>query len=110
MQDKFIPTLFILIAPPAVGFIAYMKLAGELDAFARILYFAGLFLTMLMLIQVKRFAKLQFFLSWWAYSFPLVAITIASFYMHELTHKLAYQTIAGALLALLTVVIMFLLV
>ncbi len=62
MQDKLIPTLFILIAPPAVGFIAYMKLAGELDAFARILYFAGLFLTMLMLIQVKRFAKLQFFL------------------------------------------------
>ncbi len=109
MQDKLIPTLFILIAPPAVGFIAYMKLAGELDAFARILYFAGLFLTMLMLIQVKRFAKLQFFLSWWAYSFPLAAITIASFHMHDLTHKLAYQYIAGALLALLTVVVMFLL-
>ncbi|MFV9614759.1 MAG: SLAC1 anion channel family protein, partial [Gammaproteobacteria bacterium] len=109
MQDKLIPTLFILIAPPAVGFIAYMKLTGELDAFARILYFAGLFLTMLMFIQVKRFAKLQFFLSWWAYSFPLAAITIASFYMHELTHMLAYQYIAAALLALLTIVVMFLL-
>ncbi len=109
MQDKLIPTLFILIAPPAVGFIAYMKLAGELDAFARILYFAGLFLTMLMLIQVKRFAKLQFFLSWWAYSFPLAAITIASFVMYELTHILAYQYIAGALLVLLTAVVMFLL-
>ncbi len=109
MQDKLIPTLFILIAPPAVGFIAYMKLAGDLDAFARILYFAGLFLTMLMLIQVKRFAKLQFFLSWWAYSFPLAAITIASFTMYELTHILAYQYIAGALLVLLTAVVMFLL-
>ena len=109
MQEKLIPTLFILIAPPAVGFISYLKLVGELDAFARILYFAGLFLTMLMLIQIKRFTKLQFFLSWWAYSFPLAAITIASLHMYELTHKLTYQYIAGALLALLTVVVMFLL-
>jgi tellurite resistance protein len=109
MQEKLMPTLFILIAPPAVGFISYMKLAGDLDAFARILYFAGLFLTLLMLVQVKRFAKLQFFLSWWAYSFPLAAITIASFYMYELTHKLAYQYIAGLLLILLTTVVVFLL-
>ena len=109
MQEKLMPTLFILIAPPAVGFIAYMNLTGELDAFARVLYFAGLFLTLLMLVQIKRFAKLQFFLSWWAYSFPLAAITIASLHMYELTQKLPYQYIGGALLTLLTVVVAFLL-
>ena len=109
MQEKLMPTLFILIAPPAVGFIAYMNLTGELDAFARVLYFAGLFLTLLMLAQIKRFARLQFFLSWWAYSFPLAAITIASFHMYELTQKLAYQYIGGVLLTLLTVVVGFLL-
>ncbi len=109
MQEKLVPTLFILIAPPAVGFIAYMNLTGELDAFARILYFAGLFLTILMLVQIKRFAKLQFFLSWWAYSFPLAAITIASFHMFELTQKLAYQYIGSVLLTLLTAVVAFLL-
>jgi tellurite resistance protein len=108
LQEKLMPTLFILIAPPAVGFISYIQLNGELDAFARILYFAGLFLTMLLLVQIKRFVKLQFFLSWWAYSFPLAAITIASFRMHELTQKLAYQYIAAALLALLTIVVVFL--
>ena len=109
MQEKLMPTLFILIAPPAVGFIAYMNLTGELDAFARVLYFAGLFLTLLMLAQIKRFARLQFFLSWWAYSFPLAAITIASLHMYELTQKLPYQYIGGALLTLLTVVVAFLL-
>jgi len=108
MQEKLIPTLFILIAPPAVGFISYIKLNGDLDAFARILYFSGLFLTMLMLVQIKRFAKLKFFLSWWAYSFPLAAITIASFSMYELTQNLAYQYIAGALLILLTTVVILL--
>jgi tellurite resistance protein len=108
MQDKLVPTLFILIAPPAVGFISYTKLNGDLDSFARILYFSGLFLTMLMLVQIKRFAKLKFFLSWWAYSFPLAAITIASFRMYDLTQKLAYQYIAAGLLILLTVVVIFL--
>lgn len=108
MQEKLMPTLFILIAPPAVGFIAYMNLAGELDAFARVLYFSGLFLTLLMLVQIKRFSNLQFFLSWWAYSFPLAAITIASFHMYELTQKMAFQTIGSALLVLLTAVVAFL--
>ena len=109
MQEKLMPTLFILIAPPAVGFIAYMNLTGELDAFARVLYFSGLFLTLLMLVQIKRFANLQFFLSWWAYSFPLAAITIASFHMYELTQKLMFQYIGSALLVLLTAVVVFLL-
>ncbi len=108
MQEKLMPTLFILIAPPAVGFISYIKLNGDLDSFARILYFSGLFLTMLMLVQIKRFSKLKFFLSWWAYSFPMAAITIASFRMFELTQKLVYQYIAGGLLTLLTVVVVFL--
>ncbi|MCP4996229.1 MAG: C4-dicarboxylate ABC transporter, partial [Gammaproteobacteria bacterium] len=36
IEQRLLPTLFILIAPPAVGFIAYMRLTGELDAFARI--------------------------------------------------------------------------
>jgi tellurite resistance protein len=34
---KFMPTLFILIAPPAIGFISYIKLTGSLDFFAQIL-------------------------------------------------------------------------
>ena len=41
---KFMPTLFILIAPPAIGFISYIKLTGSLDFFAQILFNLGLFL------------------------------------------------------------------
>ncbi len=42
---KFMPTLFILIAPPAIGFIAYIKLTSNLDFFAHILYNLALFFT-----------------------------------------------------------------
>lgn len=60
IDEKLMPTLFILIAPPVVGFIAYLKLAGGLDGFARILYFSGLFLTLLLFTQLRRFAKLKY--------------------------------------------------
>ena len=35
---KFMPTLFILIAPPSVGLLAYFKMFQTLDLFAVILY------------------------------------------------------------------------
>jgi len=110
INEKLMPTLFILIAPPAVGFIAYLKLAGGLDGFARILYFSGLFLTLLLFTQIRRFARLKFFLSWWAYSFPVAAITIASLLMYEQTGITLYRSIGSGLLVLLTAIVGLLLV
>ena len=111
IDERLMPTLFILIAPPAVGFIAYTRLTGgELDTFARVLYHAGLFLTLLLFTQVRRFARLQFFLSWWAYSFPLAAISIASMVMFEVTGIDGYRWIGSGLLLLLTAIVMMLLV
>ncbi|ADC63973.1 SLAC1 anion channel family protein [Allochromatium vinosum] len=110
IEAHLMPTLFILIAPPAVGFIAYLQLSGELDSFARILYFFGLFLTLLLFTQVGRFIKLKFFLSWWAYSFPLAAISIATFVMSERTGQSIYLYLGMGLLALLTAIIVLLLI
>lgn len=102
IPDRLLPTLFILIAPPAVGFIAYMKLVGEIDAFGRILYFTGLFFTLLLFTQINRFIKLKFFLSWWAYSFPIAAITLASLMMYEISSNKIYSYIGTILLITLT--------
>jgi tellurite resistance protein len=111
IDDRLLPTLFILIAPPAVGFIAYTRLSGgELDAFARVLYYGGLFLTLLLFTQTRRFARLQFFLSWWAYSFPLAAISIASMVMYELSGTEDYRWIGAGLLLILTAIVTLLLV
>ncbi|HXK57227.1 MAG TPA: C4-dicarboxylate ABC transporter, partial [Gammaproteobacteria bacterium] len=110
IDEKLMPTLFILIAPPAVGFIAYFKLTGELDNFARILYFSGLFLTLLLFTQLRRFARLKFFLSWWAYSFPVAAITIATLLKHEHTGTAFYLYAGLFLLLLLTAIVVLLLV
>ncbi len=110
LPEKLIPTFFILIAPPAVGFLSYLQLNGEVDNFARVLYFAALFFTLLVFTQFRQFSKLQFFLSWWAYSFPLAAISIATMVMYQKTDKVFFSGLAIALLITLTLFISMLII
>ncbi len=105
LPQKLLPTLFILIAPPAVGFISYVKLNGELDNFAHILFYAAMFLVLLLLSQLPKFARLEFFLSWWAYSFPLAASAIASMVMYQFNPTPAFYALSLALLILVSVII-----
>ena len=101
LPGRLLPTLFILIAPPAVGFIAYIALVGELDSFARIMLNIAVFLALLLLIQIRRFAALDFFLSFWAYSFPIAAMTIALLLYHQLT-DLAWALWLGSAMVVVT--------
>ncbi|MBL8487737.1 MAG: SLAC1 anion channel family protein [Rhodocyclaceae bacterium] len=105
LPAKLLPTLFILVAPPAVGFLSYVRLAGEIDAFARVLYYFGLFLTLFLAVQAPRFLRLRFFLSWWAYSFPVAAITAATLTMAHATGEPFLHGLAVALLALLSLLL-----
>ncbi len=108
LPERLTPTLFILIAPPAVGFIAWVKLqGGEIDAFARILYYVGLFLTLLLASNALRFFRIRFFLSTWAYSFPLAAITVATLVMAERMGGL-FVPLGWLLLAVLSTVLLLL--
>ncbi|UJF24158.1 SLAC1 anion channel family protein [Suttonella sp. R2A3] len=109
LPEKLLPTFFILLAPPAIGFIAYMKLNGEqLDAFARVLYFFGIFILMLLIMQLSLLRKVRFYLSWWAYSFPMAAITLASLQMSHATNLLFYRNLALVLYGILGVLIVLL--
>ncbi len=109
MPAMMLPTMFILIAPPAVGFISYLTLAGgHMDALARILYYLALFFTLMLAIEAPRFARLPFFLSWWAYSFPLAAITIATFIMAGKTGLAFFSGLAVVLLVVISLLIAFL--
>ncbi len=108
LPQRLLPTLFILVAPPAAGFIAYMALNGGLDTFGRIQVNIALFFTLLLAIQFRRFAALPFFLSFWAYSFPLAAMTIAMLIYHQLTAT-AWTALASVfLLAATTLIITWL--
>ena len=110
LPNKLLPTLFILIAPPAIGFISYVKLTGEINEFARILYYFALFLTILLFSQFKMFKKIKFFLSWWAYSFPISAISIASILMYHKTGLIEFKFIGLLLFVFLFGLVLYLLI
>jgi tellurite resistance protein len=110
LPERLMPTLFILIAPPAVGFIAYVRLTGGVDVFAQVLYFAAVFFTLLLVTQATRFTRLRFFLSWWAYSFPLAAVSIASMLMAEETGDALFLYFGFGVLTMLSGIVALLVV
>lgn len=83
LAQKFIPTLFIMLAPPSMGFSTYVKLEGY-DFFAQFLFSVMLFFVFLFFFLYKSFLKLKFFLSWWAFTFPSAAVVMAVFKMYEI--------------------------
>jgi tellurite resistance protein len=106
---RLLPTLAVLIAPPAVAFLAYLSLSGgKLDAFARVLYYAALFFGLLFVVQIGRLHRLPFFLSWWAYSFPLAALSASTTVMAGLVGGLPMRALAWALLVLVSALIVLL--
>lgn len=105
LPARLTPTHFILLAPPSVGFVAYTALTGQLDGFARVLYYTALFLTLLLASNVRRFLRGPFFISAWAYSFPLAAMTIASLVMYAKTQLAFFAGVAVVLLAVLSAIV-----
>ncbi|TDK47500.1 C4-dicarboxylate ABC transporter [Antarcticimicrobium luteum] len=106
---RLFPTLLILIAPPAVGFVSYFQLVGKVDPFAHILLNTTYVFAALILMQIPKLLKLPFALSWWALSFPVAALTIASFLYARLAGSAAHEVIGLIGLAALSVIIVGLL-
>jgi len=101
LPEKLLPTLFILLAPPAVGFVAYAKLTGGVDHFSFVLYYFALFLFLFLLVQTPMLRRARFFLSWWAYSFPVAALAIATTAMYRWTAVGFFPVLAWIVFALL---------
>ena len=105
MPGRLQPTLVILIAPPAVGFLAWVSLTGQIDAFARILMNGAYLFTLLVAVQLPRIVKLPFALSFWALSFPFAAVTVASFLYADRTGSAAHHLFGTVLAGVLLVII-----
>lgn len=71
------PSLMILVAPFAVGFLAYTNIVGEIDRFASLLFYFGLFMFAVVAPKVFRRGA-TFSPSWWAIGFPLAALANAA--------------------------------
>jgi len=108
LAKKLIPTFFIFIAPPAVGFVSYFRITnGSIDMFSMFLYSVGVFTLVLLLFMMKMYDIKEFFISWWAYTFPLASITIATLMLEMVYHSSVTYTASVSLIVLTSVVVGF---
>ena len=108
LAKKLIPTFFIFIAPPAVAFISYFKITnGSIDMISIFLYSIAFFTFILLLFMMKLYDTKEFFISWWAYTFPLTAITIATLLMYMTYQNLLFYVLSISLIIFTTIIVLF---
>ncbi len=78
LPQQFLPTLFVLIAPPALAATSTAVLSGTFTPLAEGFFFAGLFIALLLASMARRFFALTFQMSWWAFTFPSAALAGAA--------------------------------
>jgi tellurite resistance protein len=101
-----IPTVAILLAPPGLLLLAWLRLdGGAVDPLARGLYYAGVTLTIVLVAWIPRFAAVPFSLAWWNYTFPVAAMSTAAMEFHRHVEGSAFAVIAVAYFALANIVI-----
>ena len=104
LPGRLFPTMVILIGPPSVAFLGYVALVDTIDPFARVLLNSAYFFAALVLVQVPHLLRLPFALSFWALSFPVAALSVASFRFAQMTGAGAYHVVGLGLLGLLSAI------
>jgi tellurite resistance protein len=111
LSERSIPTLFILLAPPSIGLSAYFEFNdGHVGPLADIFYSVALFIAILLGTMARRITHGQFFMSWWAMTFPLDGWAGASIYYAQarptpLTQVIAFVALGAATLMLAWVLV-----
>jgi len=106
LPERLAPTLAILVAPPAVAALSWVRLGGRWgDPVATILLDAALFQVFLLASQVTALRRVPFSLSTWAYTFPLAAASSALLVAGHAGVGAAFSWLGGMLLAALSVLV-----
>jgi tellurite resistance protein len=98
------PSLMILVAPFAVGFLAYSNIVGGIDRFGALLFYFGLFLFAVLVPKVFR-PGVPFSAAWWAIGFPMAALANAALKYAALRDSAPLWLVACGLLAALSLVL-----
>ncbi|KAE8659872.1 S-type anion channel SLAH1 [Hibiscus syriacus] len=87
------PVFFLFFAAPSVASLAWESITGAFDTASKMLFFLSLFLFTSLVFRPALFKRSmrRFNVAWWAYSFPLTILALASTeYAEEVKGSIAH--------------------
>ncbi|XP_071736736.1 S-type anion channel SLAH4-like [Rutidosis leptorrhynchoides] len=105
------PIMFLFIAAPSMASLAWDSISGTFDFSSKMLFYLSLFLFLSLVTRPKMFKKSmkKFNVVWWAYSYPLTVLALASTeYAQETKSSIAHllMFLLSALSVMVSVVLM----
>ncbi|XP_074287597.1 S-type anion channel SLAH4-like [Silene latifolia] len=90
------PVFFLFIATPSMASLAWKSINGTFDNASKMLFFLSVFLFLSLVCRPSLFRKSmkKFNIAWWAYSFPLSLLALASIEYAQAVNNDVASTIA----------------
>ncbi len=111
LPDRLVPAICIFLAPPALGFLSWVLLTGQypdgpgLDALSHLFFGLSIFFALFLATQLHWFARLDFYISWWAFSFPVAAFTVACLVYQSFVSLWLLKVLAVGMVGFVTLLI-----
>ncbi|MET3934437.1 transporter [Arthrobacter sp. OAP107] len=107
MPSSLVPTLSILVAPPAVASAAWLTISGgRPDHVFEGLTAMTVFMVLMQVMLFPRYRALPFSLGFWSFTFPAASVAALAITWLHLLRPLAWQAITVGLLAALTLFVL----
>jgi tellurite resistance protein len=106
MPAPLVPTLAIMVAPPAVASAAWLTIAGgRPDAVFEGLTAMTAFMVLVQVTLLPRYRELPFSLSFWSFTFPAASVTALAITWLHLLQPFAWRVVTAGLLAAVTLLV-----
>ncbi|KAD7117969.1 hypothetical protein R6Q59_005012 [Mikania micrantha] len=112
IPSKLRPVFFLFVATPSMAALAWKSINGDFDILCKMLFFLSLFLFTSLASRPVLFKKSvkNFSVAWWAFSFPLSFLALASMAYAQEANGVIATCLALVLSAISVLVFVFLLV
>ncbi|XP_047043937.1 S-type anion channel SLAH2-like [Lolium rigidum] len=99
------PVFFLFVAAPSVASMAWARISGEFNSGAKLAYFVSMFLYASLVVRLNLFRGFRFSLAWWAYTFPMTSVALATVLYASEVDNMVTRTLAVGLSVLAAVTV-----
>ena len=106
LPERAVPSLFILLAPPAIGGLAMLALnGGEPSVFSHVMLGFGSFIALMLGSLFWQIVHTHFAIGWWALTFPLAGYASLALAYAAARPEPVFTLVAGVALAAASLVV-----